>query len=137
MQTLIGNALSILMLPCLGFVQGGSPSFGSLRGDAFTKGANGKPAVLPGARIVLHGPITKAESDTQGAFAIDGLPPRTHEIKVNAPGLNEALTVRVSAATPFTVPDDLSVAAVTRTRSTQLTRLKGIDFAFSRKVQHA
>jgi hypothetical protein len=41
----------------------------------FTKGTNGEPAVLPGVRIVLHGPITKeTESDARGAFAIDGLP---------------------------------------------------------------
>jgi hypothetical protein len=78
MRTLIGIASALLLFVGLGFAQGSSPAFGSIRGDVFTKGTNGEPAVLPGVRIVLHGPITKeTESDAQGAFAIDGLPPGT------------------------------------------------------------
>ena len=134
MRTLIGIALLLR----LGFAQGGSPVPGSIRGDVFTTGTHGEPAVLPGARIVLRGPITKeAESDTQGAFAVDGLPPRSQEIEVNAPGLYEALAVKVSAGTSSTVPDEMNVAAVTRTTSSQLTQLKAMDCAFSRKVYHA
>ena len=48
MRTLIGMALAILLLPGLGFAQGSSPALGSIRGDAFTKGTNGEPAVVPG-----------------------------------------------------------------------------------------
>ena len=135
MRTLIGIALLILLLLCPGFAQGGSPALGSIRGDVFTKGANGKPAVLPGARIVLHGPITKeTELDTQGAFAIDCPPPRTCEIEANAPSLHAALGGEVRAG-PSSVLVEMNVAAVTS--STQLTRLKAIDCASSRKVHHA
>ncbi len=124
MRTLIGIAL----LLGLGFAQGSSPALGLLRGDVFTKGTNGEPAVLPGARIVLRRPITKeTESDTQGAFAIDGLPPGTHEIEANAPSLYAALAVEVNGCTSFTVPVEMNVAAVTSTTSTQLTELKAID----------
>jgi len=138
MRTLIGMALAILLLLGLGFAQGCSPVFGSIRGDVFTKGTNGEPAVLPGARIVLRGPITKeTESDTQGAFAIDGLPPGTYEIEANAPGLYAALAVEVRAGTSSTGPVEMNVAAVTCTTSPQLTRLKAMDCAFSRKVHHA
>ena len=134
MRTLIGIAL----LLGLGFAQGSSPALGSVRGDVFTKGTNGEPAVLPGARIVLRRPITKEpESDTQGAFAIDGLPPGTYEIEADAPGLYAALAVEVSACTSSTVPVEMNVAAVTSTTSPQLTRLKAMDRAFSRKVRHA
>jgi len=134
MRTLIGIAL----LLGLGFAQGSSPALGLLRGDVFTKGTNGEPAVLPGARIVLRRPITKeTESDTQGAFAIDGLPPGTYEIEANAPSLYTALAVEVSGWTSSTVPVEMNVAAVTSTTSTQLTRLKAIDCAFSRKMHHA
>jgi len=138
MQTLIGIALAILLLLGLGFAQGSSPALGSIRGDVFTKSTNGEPAVLPGARIVLRGLITKeTESDTQGAFAIDGLPPGTYEIEANAPGLYAALAVEVRAGTSSTVPVEMNVAAVTSPTSPQLTRLKAMDCAFSRKVHHA
>jgi hypothetical protein len=138
MRTLIGIALAILLLLGLGFAQGSSLALGSIRGDVFTKGTNGETAVLPGARIVLRGPITKeTESDTQGAFAIDGLPPGTYEIEANAPGLYAALAVEVGAGTSSTVPVEMNVAAVTSTTSPQLTRLKAMDCAFSRKVHHA
>jgi hypothetical protein len=143
MQTLIGIALAMLLFLGLGFAQGSSPAFGSIRGDVFTKGTNGEPAVLPGVRIVLHGPIThgpitkEAESDTQGAFAIDGLPPGTYQIEANASRLYAALAVEVSSGTSSTVPVEMNVAAVTSTTSPQLTRLKAMDCAFSRKVHHA
>ena len=134
MRTLIGIAL----LSGLGFAQGSSPKPGSIRGDVFTKGTNGEPAVLPGARIVLRRPITNETArDTQGAFAIDGLPPGTYEIEANAPSLYAALAVEVSGCTSSTVPVEMNLAAVARTTSTQLTRLKAIDCAFSRKMHHA
>ena len=138
MRTLIGIALAILLLLGLGFAQGSSPALGSIRGDAFTKGTNGEPAVVPGAQMVLRGRVTReTESDAQGAFAIDGLPRGTYEIEANAPGLYVALAVEVSAGTSSTVPVEMNVAAVTSTTSPQLTRLKAIDCAFSRKVHHA
>jgi hypothetical protein len=121
-----------------GFAQSGSSVPGSMRGDVFTKGTSGEPAVVPGARIVLRGPITKETvSDAQGAFAVDGLPPGIYEIEVSAPGLYAALAVEVSAGTSSTVPVEMNVAAVTSTTSPQLTRLKAMDCAFSRKVHHA
>ena len=132
MRTWIGSAL----LLGLGFAQGSSPALGLLRGDVFTKGTNGEPAASPGARIVVRRPITKeTESDTQGAFAIDGL--TGYEIEVNAPSLYPALAVEVSGCTSSTVQVEMNVAAVTSTTSSQLTRLKAIDCAFSRKMHHA
>jgi hypothetical protein len=179
MRTLIGMALASPLLLGLGFAQGSSPALGSIRGDVFTKGTNGEPAVLPGARIVLRGPITKeTESDPQGAFGIGGLPPGSYEIEANAPDLYAALEVEVSAdfrdrlhdlflplksqyhehviypalrnrychvvcdcrlqdGTSSAGPVEMNVAAVTCTMSPQLTRLKAMDCAFSRKVHHA
>lgn len=134
MRTLIGIAL----LLGLGFAQGSSPNLGSSIGDVFTKGTNGEPAFVPGVRIVLRRPITKeTESDTQGAFAVDGHSPGTYEIEANAPSLYAALAGEADGCTSSTVPVEMNVAAVTRTTSTQLTRLKVIDCAFSRKVHHA
>ena len=127
--------VSSLLFVLPAFAQNGSIASGSIRGDVFTKGSNGDPAVLPGVLIVLHGPITKeTELDTQGAFAIDCPPPRTCEIEANAPSLHAALGVEVRAGTS-SVLVEMNVAAVTS--STQLTRLKAIDCASSRKVHHA
>ena len=89
-------------------------------------------------QIVLHGPITKdTESDAQGVFAVDGLPPGTYQIEANAPRLYAALAVEVRAGTSSTVPVEMNVAAVTGTTSPQPTRLKAMDCAFGRKVHHA
>jgi hypothetical protein len=109
-------ALATLLFLGIGFAQGVSSAFGSIRGDVFTKGTNGEPAVLPGVRIVLHGPITKeTESDAKGAFAIDSLPPGTYQIEANAPGLYAALAVKVGPGTSSAVPVEMNVAAVAST----------------------
>ena len=50
MRTFNGTALASLLLLGLRFAQGNSDVLGSIRGDVFTKGTNGEPAVLPGAR---------------------------------------------------------------------------------------
>src|SRR5882724_7587774 len=108
--------VSIVLFVLPAFAQSGSTASGSIRGDVFTKGTNGEPAVLPGVLIVLHGPITKeTESDANGAFAVDGLPPGTYQIEANAPGLYAALAMEVSADTSSTVPVEMNVAAVTST----------------------
>jgi TonB dependent receptor/Carboxypeptidase regulatory-like domain len=112
---LIGFLPSLLFL-VPGLAQTGSSTPGMIRGDVFTKGTNGEPAVLPGARIVFHGPITKeAVSDAQGAFGVDGLPPGIYQIEANAPGLNAALAVEVTPGKSSTVEIDMNMAAVTDT----------------------
>ena len=138
MQRLSSTALSILLVLSFGFAQDRPVPSGSIRGDVFTKGASGEPATLPGAQIVLRGPATEdTESDAQGAFTIDRLPRGTYQIEVNAPSLYAALAVEVSAGTPSTVPVEMNMAAVASTTLPQLTRLKAMDCAFSRKVHHA
>src|SRR5258708_29393583 len=105
MRESVAHVVSILLFVLPAFAQNGSIASGSIRGDVFTKGANGEPAVLPGVRIVLHGPITKeTESDAQGAFAIDSLPPGTYEIEANAPRLSGGLAASVTPSPSSTIP---------------------------------
>ena len=138
MREWVAYVVSILLFVLLAFAQSSPSASGSIRGDVFTKGTNGEPAALPGVLILLHGPITtETESDAQGAFAIDGLPPGTYQIEANAPGLYAALAVEVSAGISSTVPVEMNVAAATSTTSPQLTGLKAMHCAFSRKVHHA
>jgi hypothetical protein len=116
MRESVPYVVSILLFVLPAFAQTGSTASGSIRGDVFTKGTNGEPAVLPSVLIVLHGPITKeTESDAKGAFAVDGLPPGTYQIEANAPGLYAAVAVEVSDSTSSTVPVEMNVAAVTNT----------------------
>ena len=116
MREWVAYVVSILLFVLPAFAQNGSIASGSIRGDVFTKGTNGEPAVLPGVLIVLHGPITKeTESDAKGAFAVDGLPPGTYQIEANAPGLYAALAVEVSAGTSSAVSVEMNVAAVAST----------------------
>jgi hypothetical protein len=115
MREWVAYAVSILLFVLPAFAQSGSIALGSIRGDVFTKGTNGEPAVLPGVLIVLHGPITKeTESDAKGAFAVDGLRPGTYQIEANAPGLYAALAVEVSAGTS-SVSVKMNVAALNST----------------------
>jgi len=109
-------ALSTLVFLVHCFAQDSSDKQGSIRGDVVTKNQDGESAVLPHARIVLHGPINKeAESDAHGAFAIGGLPPGKYDIEANAPGLNAVLSVEVVSGTTSVVPLELSVASVAST----------------------
>ena len=132
MRMLIGIAWAILLFlgPC--FAQGSSPALGSVRGDVFTKGTNGEPAVLPGVRIVLHGPVTKeTESDALGAFAIEGLRPGTYQIEANAPGLSGGLLLEVTAGTSSTVPLEMNVTTVNNTVNVTATE----DFVADESAQ--
>src|SRR6266852_4062282 len=104
----------LLLIDC--FPQSSSAASGSIRGEVVTKRENGEPSVVPDARIVVHGPISKeTQSDARGAFTIDGLPPGMYEIEANAPGLNAAVAAEVKSGTASVVPIELSVAAVAST----------------------
>ncbi len=104
----------LLLIDC--FPQSSFAASGSIRGEVVTKRENGEPAVVPDARIVVHGPISKeTQSDARGAFVIDGLPPGMYEIEANAPGLNAAAAAEVKSGTASVVPIELSVAAVAST----------------------
>jgi hypothetical protein len=104
---------STLLLLVRGFAEGNPVAPGSIRGEVVTKTRNGEPAVLPDARIVLHGPTKKeTQSDARGAFAIDGLPPGIYDIEASAPGLNATLTVDVQPGTTSVVSIELGMASV-------------------------
>jgi len=103
------------------------------------QGTNGESAVLPCVLIVIRPPLSReTELYDKGAFAVDGLHPGTYQIEANAQELYAALALEVSSSRSSTVPVEMNVSAVTSKTSPQLTRLKAMDCAFSRKVhRHA
>ncbi len=112
--SLIVFSTLVLLICC--FAEDGPATPGSIRGEIVTKTQNGEPAVLPDARIVLHGPINKeTQSDARGAFAIDSLPPGTYDIEASAPGLSTSVAVEVKPGAAAVVPIELSMAAVAST----------------------
>lgn len=116
MRRIFPIGFSILLLLTLCSAQDSTATQGSIRGEVVTRNQNGEPAVLPDARIVLHGPInTEAQSDASGAFAIEGLPPGMYEIEASAPGLNAVTAVELKPGTAAVVPIELDVIAVTDT----------------------
>ena len=136
MRALIGIALVIFQFLRHASAQGSSAAAGSITGGVYTKGTHGELGVLPSAHIVLHEPVTKDESYAKGAFADDGPPPGTYQIEANAPGLYPAFAVAVRNCASSTGPVEMNMAPVSSTSSTQLTRFRAMDRAFSRKVYH-
>jgi hypothetical protein len=128
MREWVAYVVSILLFVPPAFGQSGSTGSGSVRGDVFTKGPNGEPAVLPGVLIVLHGPITKeTESDAKGAFAVDGLPPGTYQIEANALGLSGGLAVEMTPGTSSTVHVEMNVATVSNTVNVTATEASVVE----------
>jgi hypothetical protein len=128
MRGSVTYVVSILLFVLPAFSQSGSTESGSIRGDVFTKGTNGEPAVLPGVVIVLRGPITKeTESDARGAFAIDSLPPGTYVIEANALGLSGGFAVEVTPGASSTIPLEMNVTMVSNTVNVTATELLVAD----------
>jgi len=116
MRRILLAGFSTLVLLTCSLAQNGLATTGSIRGETVTRNQNGETAVLPDARIVLHGPINKeAQSDASGAFVIDGLPPGLYEIEASAPGLNAVDSVEVNPGAASVTSIELSVATVTDT----------------------
>jgi len=133
MRESVAYVVSILLFVLPAFAQNGLIASGSIRGDVFTKGTNGEPAVVSGAQIVLRGPVTReTESDAQGAFAIDGLSPGTYQIEANAPGLSGGLAVEVTPGTSSIVPLEMNVTTVSNTVNVTATEA----FVADESAQH-
>ena len=124
--SIIVFSILVLLVRCFPESEPATP--GSIRGAVVTKTQNGEPAVLPDARIVLHGPVSKeTRSDAQGAFAIDGLPPGMYEVEASAPGLNAKLLVEVKPGAASILPIELAVAAVADSVTVAAAALPLID----------
>ena len=114
MRSIALTFLSATLLLGTGTPQTGSQATGSIRGEVVTKANNGEASLVPNVHIVLRGPADReAQSDAQGAFAIDGLPPGVYGVEASAPGLSATVVLEVKAGPASVVAIELNVASVT------------------------
>ena len=87
---------------------------GSIAGDVFTKSPDGQRELVPGAHIVLRGPVERqAESDAVGQYRFEALPPGRYAAEATAPGLNGSAAVDVAAGNTASLSIPLELTTVT------------------------
>ena len=105
---------SVLLVVIRCFPQHAMVATGSIRGDVFTKDEVGGHSVLPGTRVELRGAVVKeTQSDAQGAYEFNSVPPGNYSLKASATGLSATLEVEVKAGGTSVAPLELGIVAVT------------------------
>jgi len=128
MRRIVIVCFSVLLSIFRCFPQDAAVMTGSIRGDVFTKDEGGDQSVLAGVRIVLQGPVSKeTQSDAQGAYAFDSVPPGAYTIEATAPGLNATSQVEVKAGGTSAAPLVLGMAAVTSSVTVEASDPGGVE----------
>lgn len=71
---------------------------GTIQGVVFTLDSKGERTVIPAADISLDGPAhMKTQSEGQGRFAFNAVPPGSYKISASAPGMTAAREIVVIA----------------------------------------
>ena len=95
---------------------------GTVRGVVFTADADGGRSVVPGAKISLIGPATRAtEADAAGKYAFDALPPGSYNLKAQAPGMIATHTVVIAVGTVSEAPLEMKVDVVSESTTVTAT----------------
>jgi len=96
------------------FAQDTAVTPGSIAGEVFNIGADGQRAVVPGALISLRGPEErKTESDANGQYRFELLPPGRYTAEATAPGLKGSVPVDVAAGETAAAEIPLELTVVT------------------------
>jgi hypothetical protein len=112
-QKLAGTAIIIGLLAACVSAQSTGPATGTVDGVVFTVDLNGGHAVVPIARISLDGPRhVEAESDSEGKFAFNAVPPGVYRITAQAPGLVTNRTIEVAAGGVSEIALEMKIQAV-------------------------
>jgi hypothetical protein len=110
-------AVGLLANGALG--QGAGPS-GTVQGLVFTADADGGRSVVPAAKISLDGPVhLEVQTDNEGRFACNAVPPGSYRISAEATGLAATQNVVVTAATVSEISLEMKIQ--TATESTTVT----------------
>jgi hypothetical protein len=114
MRSLVTILILALVASCA-FGQETRQETGTIQGVAFTVDSNGERAVVPAAKISLDGPThMKTESEGQGRFAFNALPPGSYKISGQAPGMTTTRDVVVVAGATSDVALEMKLETVTQ-----------------------
>jgi len=108
----IAFAIGLLASDALG--QSTSQANGTIQGVVFTADADGGRSVVPAAKISLDGPVhVEVQTDNEGMFACNAVPPGSYRISAKATGLAATQNVVVTAATVSEIALEMKIQAAT------------------------
>jgi hypothetical protein len=103
-------AIGLLTIGASGQATG--PATGTVQGLVFTADADGGRSVVPAAKISLDGPVhLKVQTDNEGKFACNAVPPGSYRIRAEATGLAGAQNVEVTAAAVSEISLEMKIQA--------------------------
>jgi hypothetical protein len=106
----IASAIGLLTISA--FAQSTGQVSGVVQGVVFSANADGRRSVVPAAKISLDGPThIEAQSDSEGKFTFDGVPPGSYRISAEGPELAATQNVLVGAATVSEIALEMKIQA--------------------------
>jgi hypothetical protein len=113
------TVFAIVLLTIGALAQSTGPGTGTVQGLVFTADADGGSSVVPGAKMSLDGPVhLEVQTDNEGKFACNAVPPGSYRIRAEAPGFAATQNVIVTAATVSEMALEMRIQ--TATESTAL-----------------
>jgi outer membrane receptor for ferrienterochelin and colicin len=105
-------AFAIWLLTIGALAQDTGPTTGTVQGVVFTADADGGRSVVPAAKISLDGPVhLEVQTDSEGKFACNAVPPGSYRISAEATGLGATQNVVVTAATVSEIAFEVKIQA--------------------------
>jgi len=103
-------AIGLLTIGASGQATG--PATGTVQGLVFTADADGGRSVVPAAKISLDGPVhLKVQTDNEGKFACNAVPPGSYKVRAEATGLAATQNVEVTPATVAEIALEMKIQA--------------------------
>jgi hypothetical protein len=108
-------AFTVGLFAISAFGQSTVQATGTVKGVVFTADADGGHSVVPAAKISLDGPVhLQVQTDNEGKFACNAVPPGSYRISAEATGLSATQNVVVTTATVSEIALEMKIQAATQ-----------------------